>query len=118
MENQMQVITLETMPVALSQIINEMSEIKKLLLDKSNLQPEAETWFSLKELCSYLPDKPTKQTVYGWVCNKIIPVHKTGKKLRFSKLEIDSWLKQGKKKTYAEIESEANTYLKNKGGAK
>jgi hypothetical protein len=41
----------------------------------------------------------------------IIPVHKGGKKLRFLKSEIDSWLKQGRKKTFAEIATEADCYL-------
>jgi hypothetical protein len=45
-----------------------------------------------------------------------IPVHKGGKKLRFLKSEIDDFLKQGRKKTLAETASEAETYLKNKGG--
>jgi hypothetical protein len=40
-----------------------------------------------------------------------IPVHKGGKKLRFLKSEIDNWLRQGRKKTLAEIAEEANTYL-------
>jgi hypothetical protein len=46
----------------------------------------------------------------------IIPVHKGGKKLRFLKSEIDSWLKQGRKKTLAETASEAEAYLHKKGG--
>jgi hypothetical protein len=44
----------------------------------------------------------------------IIPVHKGGKKLRFLKSEIDNWLRQGRKKSNAEIEVEADQYLKNK----
>jgi excisionase family DNA binding protein len=81
-----------------------------------NEQPtETDRWFDLKELCIYHPDKPSKPTVYGWVNAGTIPVHKGGKKLRFLKSEIDSWLRQGKKKTLAETASEAETYLKSKG---
>jgi excisionase family DNA binding protein len=68
---------------------------------------ETERWFDLNELCTYIPDKPSKPTVYGWVNAGSIPVHKGGKKLRFLKSEIDSWLKQGRRKTLAEITSEA-----------
>jgi len=77
---------------------------------------EADRWFDLNELCIYHPDKPTKPTVYGWVNAGTIPVHKGGKKLRFLKSEIDNWLRQGRKKTLAETASEAETYLKKKGG--
>lgn len=77
---------------------------------------EPDRWFNLNELCQYHPDKPTKATVYGWVNTGLIPVHKGGKRLRFLKSEIDSWLKQGRKKTFAETAREADTYLKKKGG--
>jgi excisionase family DNA binding protein len=113
----MENLTLETLPKAFTHLTNEVSEIKRLLLEKSNTQPtEADRWFDLNELCIYHPDKPSKPTVYGWVNAGTIPVHKGGKKLRFLKSEIDSWLKQGRKKTLAEIANEADTYLKKRGG--
>lgn len=116
MENFTEGLTLETLPKAFTHLTNEVSEIKRLLLEKSNVQPtEIDRWFDLKELCIYHPDKPSKPTVYGWVNTGTIPVHKGGKKLRFLKSEIDSWLRQGKKKTLAETASEAETYLKSKG---
>lgn len=78
---------------------------------------ETDRWFDLNDLINYHPDKPTKPTVYGWVNAGIIPVHKGGKKLRFLKSEIDNWLKQGRRKTIAEISNEAHQYLiKRKGG--
>jgi excisionase family DNA binding protein len=113
----MEHLTLETLPKAFTHLTNEVSEIKRLLLEKSNEQPtETVRWFDLNELCNYHPDKPSKPTVYGWVNSGIIPVHKGGKKLRFLKSEIDNWLKQGRKKTVAEIEAEAETYLNKKRG--
>ena len=109
-------LTLETLPKAFIHLTNEVSEIKRLLLEKSNEQPtETDRWFDLNQLCIYHPDKPSKPTVYGWV-NGIVPVHKGGKKLRFLKSEIDNWLRQGKKKTFSETASEADSYLKKKGG--
>jgi len=116
MEKLTECLTLETLPKAFTHLTNEVSEIKRLLLEKSNRQPtETDRWFDLNELCTYHPDKPSKPTVYGWVNAGIIPVHKGGKKLRFLKSEIDNWLRQGRKKTLAETASEANTYLKRKG---
>ena len=115
MENLTEGLTLETLPKAFTHLTNEVSEIKRLLLEKSNEQPtETDRWFDLNELCIYHPDKPSKPTVYGWVNACTIPVHKGGKKLRFLKSEIDNWLKQGRKKTYAETANEAEQYLKTK----
>ena len=113
----MENLTLETLPKAFTHLTNEVSEIKRLLLQKSSeQQTDTDCWFDLNELCKYHPDKPSKATVYGWVNANTIPVHKGGKKLRFLKSEIDNWLKQGRKKTNAEIASEADNYLKSKGG--
>lgn len=117
MENSKEGLTLETLPKAFTHLASEVSEIKRLLLEKSNEQPtEIDRWFDLNELCIYHPDKPTKPTVYGWVNAGTIPVHKGGKKLRFLKSEIDNWLRQGRKKTLAETTKEAESYLKKKGG--
>ncbi len=77
-------------------------------------QTEPERWFDLSELCEYLPDKPVKPTVYGWVHNRVIPCHRRGKKLYFLKSEIDVWLKSGRKKTVAEIAAESDNYLTSK----
>ncbi len=100
-----------------------LSNIETLLLDiKHNPKEQANSdrWFNLDELCNYLPDKPAKQTIYGYVSAGLIPVHKHqgSKKLRFLKSEIDAWLKSGRKKTIAEIESESDDYLINKRSVK
>lgn len=119
MKNFTEDLTLETLPKAFTHLINEVREIKRLLLEKSNEQPtEPDRWFDLNELCQYHPDKPSKPTVYGWVHAGTIPVHKVGKKLSFLKSEIDNWLKQGRKKTLAETASEADQYLTKKKGGK
>lgn len=111
----MNTITFESLPQAVTALTKEVGELKQILLSK-NTEPRTETdrWFNLNELCDYLPDKPKKATVYAWVWAQTIPVHKGGKKLRFLKSEIDTWLKSGRKKTLAEINAEAQTYLSNK----
>jgi hypothetical protein len=117
MEKLEQDLTLETLPKAFTHLTNEVSEIKRLLLEKSNEQPtQTDRWFDLADLCIYRPDKPAKATVYGEVHKGVIPVHKRGKKLMFLKSEIDAWLKQGRKKTLAETANEAEQYLRTKKG--
>jgi excisionase family DNA binding protein len=59
----------------------------------------------------------TKPTVYSKVSKNELPgVCKQGKRLYFDRQTIIDWIKQGRKKSYAEIEQEANAYLKKKGG--
>lgn len=98
-------------------IIDCVNSCLKNNTQANNKQPtETDRWFDLNELCIYHPDKPSKPTVYGWVNARAIPVHKSGKKLRFLKSEIDTWLMQGRKKTFTETAREAVQYCKTKKG--
>lgn len=108
---------IEHLPKAVTLLFVELHEIKRLLNEQSlEAKPEPPVWFDLTKLCDYLPDKPTKPTVYGYVHNGTIPFHKGNgqKKLRFLKSEIDEWLRSGRNKTIAEIAREADTYIKRK----
>ena len=110
-------ITFDNLPDAVNEINDKLSRIEKILFEKGKeTKSEADEWLNLTELCNYHPDKPSKPTVYGWVNSGTVPVHKGGKKLRFLKSEIDSWLKQGKKRTLLEIFENTDDYLKIKGG--
>lgn len=109
----METITFDELPKAVVQLYNKLEQIETLLLKQGEIKPPPEDqWFSLEELRNYLPNKPATQTIYGWVHKCKIPVHKQGKPLSFLKSEIDEWLKQGKKKTLAEISAETDTYLR------
>lgn len=92
--------------------------VRKVITEIPQAEPQTQTdrWFDLNELCNYLPDKPAKPTVYGWITRNEIPYHKRAKKLYFLKSEIDAWLKAGRKKTLVEIASEADQYLQTKKG--
>jgi Helix-turn-helix domain len=105
-------VTYDSLPKAVTQIFAKLEAIEKLLLSKSNEdQTSVDRWFDLLELCDYLPDKPAKATIYGWIHNSSIPHHKGKKKLRFLKSEIDQWLMQGRKKTLRETADEAEQYI-------
>jgi excisionase family DNA binding protein len=62
----------------------------------------------------------TKPTVYSKVSKNELPgVCKQGKRLYFDRQTIIDWIKQGRKKSNAEIEQEAEAYLlNNKKGLK
>jgi excisionase family DNA binding protein len=108
-------LTLEKMPREVSFIRAEINEIKCLLQKQLELRDE-DRWLDLKELCLYHPDKPAESTVYNWVSEGTIPVHKNrnGKKLRFLKSEIDQYLKDGKIKTHNEVAQNVESYFSQK----
>ena len=109
----MQAVTItQITPPELENLIE--NSLRKILSVHNEPQAETERWFDLTELCDYLPDKPAKATVYGWVNRNEIPYHKRAKKLYFLKSEIDAWLKAGKRKTTGEIQAEADSFLQTK----
>lgn len=110
----MEKVTFETLPEAVVQVMEKLDSIQRMLAErKTNTEPGNEAWLNLAELCLYLPDKPVRATVYGWVHHRKIPCHRRGKKLYFLKSEIDIWLKGGRRKTIAETASEVDNYLHN-----
>ena len=114
----MQAVTItQITPPELESLIE--NSIRKVLSSNSQEQIiNPDRWFDLSDLCQYIPDKPSKATVYGWVNAGTIPVHKGGKKLRFLQSEIDNWMKQGRRKTLSEIAGEAEQYLSKKRGGR
>lgn len=103
-------ITQITAPELETLIVNSIKKV--LSTQQAEQQTDPDRWLDLNEFCNYHPDKPSKATAYSWVSAGIAPVHKSGKKLRFLKSEIDLWLKEGRKKTSKEIEQEAEIFIK------
>jgi excisionase family DNA binding protein len=109
-------LTFENLPIAVSMLTKEVSELKKLLLDKNEKQPslQPEKLLTIQEAAEFL--NLTVPTIYSKVSKGELPVMKRGKKLHFSSVELMQYLKAGRKKSYSEIDSEAENYLKMKGG--
>ncbi|ROI14618.1 helix-turn-helix domain-containing protein [Epilithonimonas hominis] len=57
--------------------------------------------------------KLSRPTIYSKVSRRELPCMKQGKRLYFSQTELLNYIKEGKKKTFAEIEAEADAYLSN-----
>lgn len=75
---------------------------------------EPPQWFSIQELCDYLPEHPAIQTVYTWTSANRIPYYKEGKRIRFLKSEIDKWMLNSKLKSRDELEKEAQNFVESK----
>ena len=108
-------LTFNDLPEAVNRLTNEVSELKRLSIQRQAEPPteQAEQWLDLNDLIQYDPEKRTKPTWYSKISKGEVPYHKRGKKVYFLKSEIDAWLKAGKCKSNAEIEQEAEAYLLN-----
>ena len=50
-------------------------------------------WLFVDEIAAYLGIK--RDTVYMWISERNMPVHKIGRLLKFRKEEIDEWMRRG-----------------------
>jgi len=109
----METLTFDQLPQAVTMLTKEVSELKRLLIEKQE-QPtdQPEQLLTIDEVATLL--HLTKPTVYSKVSKNEIPgVCKQGKRLYFDRQTIIDWIKQGRKKSNAEIEQEAKAYLLN-----
>ena len=110
-------ISFNDMPQALAYLIDKVEKIETLLGTQTATAVEpADRWFNLQELCEYLPDRPARQTVYGWIGQHLIPYHKKGKKLQFLKSEIDTWLLADQHQTLVQVRAQARRDFEAKKG--
>jgi excisionase family DNA binding protein len=108
----MQIITFEKLPEAVAQLLNEVANLKELFISKNNQPlPEEDKLLSITEAAEFL--SLTVPTMYSKVSKGELPVMKRSKRLYFSRTELLEYLKDGRKKSNAEIEQEAKAYLLN-----
>jgi len=90
------VLSTRDLDTVIKEIVDKVVEsIKKN--ENTPVVPNSPIWMDLNELRQYLPDKPAKMTIYGWVQKGKIPVNKSSKKLTFLKADIDLWLMNDRK---------------------
>lgn len=110
----MENLTFEQLPEAVTKLTKEVSELKRLLINKSEQQltQQPEKLLNIQEAGELL--NLTVPTMYSKVSRGELPVMKRSKRLYFSQNELIDYLKAGKRKSSAEIEAEADMYLFNK----
>jgi excisionase family DNA binding protein len=100
----MKELTFEQLPQAVAELGNQVTEIKKLVLELSNQNHEKDRiikelqkdeFMLIAEVANYM--RLTIPTIYSKVCKKEIPSYKVGKQLYFSKKEINEYIKSGYK---------------------
>jgi len=97
-------------------IEGRLNSIEKLILDlkqpiKVEPTEQPEQLLTVQEAAQFL--NLTVPTMYGKVSKGELPVMKRSKRLYFSSTELMEYLKEGRKKSNAEIEQEAESYLSN-----
>ncbi|MBX2960844.1 MAG: helix-turn-helix domain-containing protein [Flavobacteriales bacterium] len=109
----MEVLTFESLPQAVTMLTKEVSELKRLLIDKQEQTPitHTEKLLSIQEAAEFL--NLTVPTIYSKVSKGELPVMKRSKRLYFSSVQLMEYIKEGRKKSNAEIEAEAEAYLSN-----
>jgi excisionase family DNA binding protein len=107
-------LTFEKLPQAVTQMYEKLENIERLLLSQNNSsQFEEDKLLTIREAAVIL--HLSVPTIYGLVQRQGIPVCKKGKRLYFTHTELSQWVKTGRKKTVAEIQSEADQYIIRKG---
>ena len=97
-----------------------LNNIETLLLDLKHKpkelgeQPETEELLTVQDAAKFL--SLSVATVYTLISKCELPVMKRSKRCYFSKIELINYLKQGRKKTLAEIANDAEQYCKTKKG--
>ncbi len=107
----METKTFEQTQQDVAEVKKDLKELKALLLNKAEPQPETDNPLSISDIA--LLTGYTKPTLYGYCQKNLIPYHKKNSRLFFFKNEIIDWIKQGKRKSLSEIETEAENYLSN-----
>ena len=97
--------------------INQLEEERKEatqnkgLLKVKTANEWLEQFLNIQEAAQFL--NLTVPTMCSKVSNRELPCMKRGKRLYFSSTELMEYIKEGRKKSYSEIEQEAETYLSN-----
>ena len=106
-------LTFDQLPKAVTLLTKEFSELKRLLLEKREQQPTEtpEQFLNIQEAAQFL--KLSVPTIYSKVSKRELPCMKRGKRLYFSSTELTEYIKEGRKKSFTEIEQEAEMYLSN-----
>lgn len=96
------IVTFDSLPEAVSKIIDRLDSLEQLLSEKTTPQAPEEFW-DINEAGQFL--RLTPATIYGLVSRREIPHSKKGNRLYFKKSELQQWMQEGRRKTISEIKT-------------
>jgi excisionase family DNA binding protein len=104
------VLTFDQLPKAVTMLTNEVSELKRLLIEQNEQSSSnLEQLLTIEETSRYL--NLSVPTIYTKVSKREIPFMKRGKRLYFSSSELFEYIKAGRKNTNDEVKENAEKYL-------
>ena len=111
-----QKLSFEQLPDAVGQLLQEIHSIKHYLMDKplanvitSFSKPEKE-FLTVEDVSQIIDLK--KSSIYQLIYQHKIPHYKKGGRLYFDSMEIDEWVRSGKRKTLDQIKKEASLEIR------
>jgi excisionase family DNA binding protein len=110
----MEALTFDQLHQSVLMLSREIQELKRLLIENNNqahTDDKQEDFLTVQEAAGLL--RLSAFTIYSKVSLGQLPAMKRGKRLYFSRTELLDYVKDGRKKSNAEIEQEANAYLSN-----
>ncbi len=106
----MEQITFEQLPNAFTRLFQKVENIERLLQQQHQPPGPIEELLTIQQAAEFL--KLSVPTLYGLVSRSSLPVSKRGKRLYFSNQELIEWVRAGRKKTKAEIQQEAQNFIR------
>lgn len=110
-------ITFEKLPEAVSQLIKDVTFIKNHILNESaqddvqtNIQSENEL-LTVRDVCKKL--QISKGGVYNLTHGRKIPFFKRGGRIYFDAHELNEWIRSDRRKTIKELQEEAYLSTRN-----
>lgn len=111
-------IPFEQLPQTVLELKQEISGLKTLItgLIHNTAEDNTDQWMNIDQLRSYHPDRPARSTIYDWVYQNRISVHKDGKKnSASSKAKSTNGSPEEKSKPAKSSKSKHTTTSKTKG---
>lgn len=99
----MDTLTFDQLPAAISLLIREVNSLK-LALQSAPPEP-ADQLLTVDQAAAFLT--LAKPTIYAMISRGELPNLKRGKRVYFQKSDLLNYLKEGRRKTYQQINAEA-----------
>jgi len=107
-------LPIEDLQTVIIDCVNSCLRNNKHEQKESSITPETPQYLSVKETAKFLNLAP--QTIYQLVCAGKLKNYKRNKRLYFLYSDLQEFIQQGERKTFAELAEENSQFLKTKKG--